>query len=301
MTARYRAIDTIALHCQLACIWEATARKPGNVHRFKDFEDVSYLDFVASAAAIAPIFHWADNNPLGYLITRAIDATHLVAPTNTNLGMVLLLAPLAKATAAGNLRGDLEAVLANSTVGDAEEVYCAIRFVQPGGLGRAVSQDISTTPTQTLREVMALAADRDLVARQYANGFQEVLQDGVPAFQRGLENMGTLESAIIACHLHLLHLYPDSLIARKNGTALAAEASDRASQVLDAGWPHADAGRRALADFDAWLRADGHRRNPGTTADLVAASLFVALREGIITLPLSVPWSFHDGVAAHGP
>src|SRR5207248_2704952 len=123
------------------------------------------------------------------------------------------------------------------------------------------------------------------------NGFQELFHDGMPALQRGLCEIGTLEGAIIACQLHLMRLHPDSLIARKCGKELADEASQRAAAVLAAGWPHSDAGRVALAEFDHWLRADGHRRNPGTTADLVAACLFVALREGIITLPPQVPWS----------
>jgi triphosphoribosyl-dephospho-CoA synthase len=211
--------------------------------------------------------------------------------------MLLLLAPLAKAAAEGDLRDALPGVLAQTSIDDAEEVFRVIRLVNPGGLGRASQQDVREQPTLSLREAMALARDRDLIARQYANGFQEVLQDGVPALQRGLGHSTTLEGAIIACYVHLLSLYPDSLIARKCGLEVAEEASRRASQVLDAGWPETAAGYTAIDDFDAWLRADGHRRNPGTTADLVAACLFVALREGIITLPLQMQWSQELGGA----
>src|SRR5437867_11833242 len=103
MTARGRALGSIPLHCELACVWEVTARKPGNVHRFRDFEDVGYLDFVTSAAAVAPelgIFSLdCGQFSLGHRIYRAILATREVAPSNTNLGMVLLLAPLATAAA----------------------------------------------------------------------------------------------------------------------------------------------------------------------------------------------------------
>jgi triphosphoribosyl-dephospho-CoA synthase len=91
--------------------------------------------------------------------------------------------------------------------------------------------------------------------------------------------------------LHLLANHPDSLIARKLGRAVAEEAARRARTVLGAGWPHEPAARTALADLDDWLRADDHRRNPGTTADLVTACLFVALREGIMTVPSLRPWS----------
>ena len=101
------------------------------------------------------------------------------------------------------------------------KTFKAIRLAKPGGLGTVDQQDVRETPTQTLREVMAFAADRDLVARQYANGFREVFAEGVPALQRGLKETGTLEDAIITCHMHLLSHYPDSLIARKCGKELA--------------------------------------------------------------------------------
>jgi triphosphoribosyl-dephospho-CoA synthase len=74
--------------------------------------------------------------------------------------------------------------------------------------------------------------------------------------------------------------YPDSLIARKCGSEIAAEASCRAAKALTLRHTFDMAYRSELAEFDAWLRADGHRRNPGTTADLVAATLFVAEIDG---------------------
>jgi triphosphoribosyl-dephospho-CoA synthase len=297
----YISPEPLGLFAQLACLWEATARKAGNVHRFQDFEDVTYLDFVASAAAIAPVFDelvvstaqgQSDTWSVGALVYDGVLKTRQVARTNTNLGILLLLAPLATASWPwGERRAGVLQVLEKLTVRDAIDVYQAIRLAAPGGLGQVDDQDVSQLPTQTLRQVMTLAADRDLIALQYANGFQEVFLAGVPALQRGLEETGTLEHAIIGCHLQLLARYADSLIARKCGLAVAQEASHRAARVIDAGWPHTAAGHTTFADLDAWLRADGHRRNPGTTADLVAASLFAALREGIITLPLQVLWS----------
>jgi len=133
---------------------------------------------------------------------------------------------------------------------------------------------------------MAMAAERDLVARQYANGFREVFDDGVPALVAGIEKYRCLEDAIIHCHLTLLAKHPDSLIVRKRGIEEAEEASHRAWVVLE--------GRASVADFDTWLRAEGRGRNPGTTADLVTASLFVALRTQVLTLPLSIPWTLAD-------
>jgi triphosphoribosyl-dephospho-CoA synthase len=280
-------MPSIGLCAQLACIWEASARKPGNVHRLCDFDDVHYLDFLASAAAIAPVLELAQQNPIGQTVVDAVRATRQVVLSNTNLGILLLLVPLA--TAKDYDKG-IHEVLQELTIDDARAVYEAIRLAQPGGMGQVPEQDVRSPPTRTLRELMALAADRDLVARQYVNGFQQILEEGAPGLLRRLRGADSLETAIIGCHVELMAAYPDSLILRKRGPEEAKEASRRARRVLDAGWPETIAGRRALDDLDAWLRALEHARNPGTTADLVTASLFVLLRQGNIDLPLRYPW-----------
>jgi triphosphoribosyl-dephospho-CoA synthase len=287
----------LGLYAQVACVWEASARKPGNVHRYRDFEDSSYLDFLVSAAAAGRVLDGAGGRPVGQTVLEGVRLTRRVAGSNTNLGILLLLAPLAKAAAGEGVRAGLPRVLDALDVADAAAVYEAIRLANPAGLGRVPEQDVHAEPTQTLRQVMALAADRDLVARQYAGGFREVLAEGVPALLRGLDETGSVEGAILSCHLRLLAAHPDSLIARKRGPAEAEEASRRARMALEEGWPHSPRGAAALENLDAWLRAEGHSRNPGTTADLLAACLFVALAEGSIELPPRHPWPFgpHHG------
>lgn len=276
----------VGLCAQLACLWEATARKPGNVHRFRDFPELHYLDFLHSAAAIAPVMEDAPRRRVGETVRDAVRATRQVVTTNTNLGIVLLLAPLAAVPPGEDLRSDVARVLNDLDVTDARAVYEAIRLAVPGSLGRVQEQDIAGDPTQTLRQVMALAADRDSVARQYATDFREVFEEGVLALQHGLERTGTLEGAIIHCHLNWMARHPDSLIARKRGVAEAEEAARRARQEL-ATW-RGDVAE--LAALDAWLRAEGNGRNPGTSADLVTACLFVGLREGQIIVPSSSGW-----------
>jgi triphosphoribosyl-dephospho-CoA synthase len=283
-------MNATGFFAQLACIWEATARKPGNVHRFCDFSDTHYLDFLMSAAAVAPVLEAAYQQPVGVTVLECVRATRRVVGSNTNLGIVLLLAPLAAVPAGADLRNGLKRVLQLLDVDDSRAVFDAIRLANPGGLGQAPEQDVREEPTLPLREIMCLAAGRDRIALQYVNGFAQVFDEGVPALRRGLELSGTLEGAIVHCHLCLLASHPDSLIARKHGPAEAEAASRRAQQILDAGWP-ATEGQQLCAELDAWLRAEGHARNPGTTADLVTASLFVALREGIMKLPLTYPWS----------
>jgi triphosphoribosyl-dephospho-CoA synthase len=281
---------SLGLCAQLACIWEVTARKPGNVHRYRDFEDLCHVDFLHSAAAIAPVMAMASTQTVGETILAAVRATRQVVSTNTNLGIILLLAPLAAVPRAVPLKVGVTRILNELTCADARTAYEAIRLAAPGAMGNSSQQDLSEQPTLTLREVMALAADRDLIARQYANGFQEVLDEGAPALLTRLEQGAPLEEAIIYCHLRLMAAYPDSLIGRKRGQAEAGESSRRARQVLDLDWPNSENAWGKLAELDTWLRAVGHERNPGTTADLVTACLFVLLREGRIALPTRTFW-----------
>ncbi len=263
------------LVAQMACILEVTARKPGNVHRFCDFDDSTYLDFLLSAAAIARPLDLAVKQAVGATILAAVQATRGVVSTNTNLGMILLLTPFAAVPPDEDLRSGVGRVLDNLSVEDARLAYEAIRLANPGGLGSANSQDILGDPTVTLREAMAMAADRDLIARQYANGYAEVFDLAVPSLQSGLADL-PLEAAIVRAFLTVLARMPDTLIMRKRGPVLANEASRRAAHALATG---------EIDPFDRWLRQDGHARNPGATADLIVAALFVALRQGAIAMP----------------
>ncbi len=269
----------------LACVMEATAPKPGNVHRGADFEDASYPDFVVAATVVGPIFEQAVELPLGQTILRAVAATRAAVATNTNLGTILLVAPLAKVPRTASLASGVIEVLSRLSPADARDVYQAIRLAQPGGLGRVEADDVNAPPPSDLVAAMRLAADRDMVARQYAENFHHVLHGVVPRLGQALGSGVALSDAIVHVHLQVLSEHPDSLIARRRGIDVARQAAAMAAAVLSAGRPREEAYERALADLDFWLRADGHQRNPGTTADLVAAGLFAALRDGIIKPP----------------
>jgi len=280
----------VAAAAQLACLLEVSAPKPGNVSPGRHFHDTRYEDFLASAVAIGPALSDAALHPLGTTIRSAVEATRRWTRSNTNLGIVLLLAPLARAAlrsgepapsgARGALRERLARVLAETTVADATQVYAAIRQAGPGGLGETAAEDVSDTPTVTLREAMALAADRDAVAREYVTDFALTFEVGVPAVRAARqEGLGWTEAAVEA-YLTLLASTPDTHIARKLGQAEAEAVSRRAGEVRAAGGTRSDVGRKALAALDAELRDPRNRRNPGTTADLTCAALFVVILEG---------------------
>jgi triphosphoribosyl-dephospho-CoA synthase len=269
----------------LACLYEATAPKPGNVHPGANFDETTtYAHFVQSAVVIGPIIEQARAIGVGRTVLEAVRATRASVGTNTNLGTLLLLVPLAAVHHGESFERGIGDVFARLTYGDTRAVYEAIRLAQAGGLGRADRGDVSVEPPPDLRlvEAMRLAADRDLVARQYTNDFADVLAGTSRGIASGLAGGYSLSAAIVHAHVAQLAATPDSLIGRKCGRDVAEEASRRAAHVLEAGGPSDDGYRNALADFDGWLRADGHRRNPGTTADLIAAGLFVLLREGRI-------------------
>lgn len=277
---------TIGGCATLACLWEATAAKPGNVYRGADFEDLTYSDFLTSAAVIGPIVDKCCEQGVGATVLAAVAATRAAVGTNTNLGMLLLFAPIAAVPAHDSFREGIHAVLRELSVQDAEHVYAAIRLAQPGGLGHVDAADVNAVdpPAITLLEAMTLAADRDLVARQYANGFTEVFEsaDRIARHATGLP----LSESLVQTYLELLAVHPDSHIARKCGPVVAQSVSRAAATVLASKRHSPEAHAAALSDFDFWLRTDGHRLNPGTSADIIAAALFVLLREGRLCWPI---------------
>ena len=271
----------VAAAGQLACLLEVSAPKPGNVSPERHFHDTRYEDFLASAVAIGPALASAGENPLGTTIRRAVEATRRWTRSNTNLGIVLLLAPLARAALweGGSLRERLRTVLTETTVTDAGEVYAAIRRARPGGLGEAKAEDVAGAPTVSLRDAMSLAADRDAIAREYVTDFALTFETGVPAVLAARREGLAWSDTVVEAYLALLDETPDTHIARKLGAAEAAAISLQAREVRAAGGTRSPEGRRALGVLDAELRDERNRRNPGTTADLTCAALFVVILE----------------------
>ena len=272
----------VAAAGQLACLLEVSAPKPGNVSPERHFHDTRYEDFLASAVAIGPALEGAGQHPLGVTIRSAVDATLRWTRSNTNLGIVLLLAPLARAAlrSGGTLRARLSRVLRETTVADAEEVYAAIRRARPGGLGESAAEDVAGAPSVTLRETMALAAERDAIAREYVTEFALTFDTGVPAIRAARRAGLAWTDAAVDAYLALLDTSADTHIARKLGPAEAAKVSQRAREIRAAGGTRSAEGRVGLAALDAELRDPRNRRNPGTTADLTCAALFVVILEG---------------------
>jgi triphosphoribosyl-dephospho-CoA synthase len=271
--------DELQRQVLIACLLEVSADKPGNVTPRHDFADMTFADMVRSSLALAPVFETAHVRKagVGELIADGVRATAAVTASNTNLGIVLLFAPLARAAVtrsdAESLRTALKRVLAGLDVADAAAAFEAIVTARPGGLGDASEHDVREPAQITLRDAMAVAADRDSIASEYASGYSIVFDSGLPLLTEALDDGAATLEAVVSLHVGLLATHPDTLIARKAGPDAALAVSRAARQVRD--------GSRTLEQLDADLRRDGRRLNPGTTADLVAATLFAAQLTGV--------------------
>ncbi len=259
-----------------ACITDVHAFKPGNVSIASPGHGMQAQHFIASAHAIAAVIA-APGMKVGQRILSAIEATRAVVPFNTNLGIVLLCAPLAHAATDAmdslNLRERLQGVLARLDRDDAETAYHAIRLAAPGGLGRAVRHDVAQPARVSLREAMHEARSRDRIALQYVTDYRDVFETGVPAVRDALARWDSREWAAVHAYLILLAGFADTHIMRKHGPQVAASVSAQALDLSQSLGRARDPAQLmpSLEAFDRKLKAGSI--NPGTTADLTVAAL----------------------------
>lgn len=268
--------DRVARAYVEACLAELDAPKPGNVHRLSAGHGMRAEDFIRSAEASAASVALKSAR-IGTRIRGAVEATLRSVGQNTNLGIILLCAPLA---AAAELPGPLRAALARVLDGldraDATNAFAAIAAANPGGLGRAARHDVNAPATTTLREAMAEAAERDVIARQYVTAYEDIFALGLPALAAARGRYAKARSSTLAVYLAFLSAIPDTHIARKFGAgaaeAVRREAADWRRAFAAAGDPGEIEGE--LANWDAALKS--RRINPGTSADLTVATLFAS-------------------------
>jgi triphosphoribosyl-dephospho-CoA synthase len=293
----------IAQIAQMACMWEACAPKPGNVNRSHDFPDASLEDFLLSAVAIGPAFENAARLGVGETIWAAAARTRRCSRSNTNLGVILLFVPLIKACLriaessgtqalkgadSASLRKSLSVVLGALTVEDARHAYSAIRLAQPGGLGRVSQADVAEEPSITLLQAMNLAKKRDSIAREYATNYGITFEIGLPALSEAVSRADGFSRAIVQAFLEIMSRVPDTLIIRKRGIEPARRVSRMAKDVLKHGGVFTPQGRAELKRMDRELRDKTHTMNPGATADLTAAAIFVYMLQNLKSGALSV-------------
>ncbi|MFO1350927.1 MAG: triphosphoribosyl-dephospho-CoA synthase [Gammaproteobacteria bacterium] len=258
-----------------ACVTELQALKPGNVGLHAPGHGMDVADFIASARCTAEVLG-APGLTVGERIYRSITATQAAVGCNTNLGIVLLCAPLAHSalwTSPASLRQKLHAVLAGLDQTDAEQAFAAIRLANPAGLGSSTMHDVQQSPTTGLQHAMCAAANRDRIAYQYAFDFDDIFAIGLPALAAYINRGWTAAWAAVGVYFTFLSGFADTHIQRKLGVQIAEQVrmeSDHWFRILrDSAQPEPLI--EPLMAFDASLKQRGI--NPGTSADLTVATL----------------------------
>ncbi|SEE90296.1 triphosphoribosyl-dephospho-CoA synthase [Burkholderia sp. WP9] len=277
------AVDDVHAAFLAACRLDVETPKPGNVSVQSAGHGMRAAQFITSAEAAADAL-LKRGAPVGQRVLDALTRTRDAVGCNTNLGILLLVAPLAAALedtvrplSANAWRTATTRVLARLDIDDARLTYRAIALANPGGLGEAPEQSVHEPPTVNLREAMTLAAGRDSIARQYAESFRDIFETGLAAYREMPADQPHV--ATLNVFLTFLGHWPDSHIVRKQGRAVA-QSVTLAARERHAQWrlalaqKHPDAAAQPLDAWDAELKASAI--NPGTSADLTVATLFVA-------------------------
>lgn len=256
-----------------ACMAELSAIKPGNVHIFADGHGMVVQDFIQSANVSAQAIAQVDLT-VGERILNATQATWNAVGCNTNLGIVLLAAPMIQAAYSDNgfCRESLQSVLKALTVQDSIEAYQAIKMANPAGLGTAAEHDVQDAPQVSLLQGMQAAADRDLIAQQYSDGYQAVF-NALTLYKTYLDLWEREAWAVTAVYLHFLAEFEDSHVARKYGDEMAQAIQMEARNHFQhfTAQENPKLYQASLLGWDADLKKRGI--NPGTSADLTVACL----------------------------
>lgn len=276
-----------------ACEQEVLAPKPGNVNPFSAGHQMAVTDFLKSANAIAPVMA-KPGLSIGERIYQSIQATRKVVDCNTNLGIILLFAPLCNAVQQcqdfDELTTALKRELQKLTIEDARFCYQAIRIAEAGGLGKSEQQDLSQEPTVTLREAMFIAVNRDTIARQYVYNYAEVFHIGLQQLTAAIKSGEGVEWATAFAYLNFLACVPDTLVIRKQSREHAQAVTNKARDIISA-MNKKYSLKNMTSDLIAWDNDLKKRAiNPGTTADLTAATLLLfAFQQAFASNRISVP------------
>ena len=305
--------DYVGQCASLAALLEVSAYpKPGNVHRLRDFEGTTYEHFLASSIAIAP---W-----MGKLASRCkkvasqglefsevgvgrniLGATEEMfrwqAGGNVHLGIILLFSPISAAAGIASegrttdpikLRHSLTRILRSTTPVDAADIYKAINMaMSKENLGS--QEELDVTDPRSIEKILKnnvtpvnifeLCMERDSICSEWVTGFKITFEEGYPYLASQLTS-NNVNDSILNTFLMIMSLHPDSLVTRKKGLKEAEKLGQKAGTILEAGGAGIRGGKRMLFRLDKKLQKENGLMNPGTTADLTAASLFVLLLTG---------------------
>ena len=262
----------------ISFIAEVNALKPGNVSQFSEGHGMTVDDFVKSAKLTCPIL-CDPTLSVGERVLEGVKVTMSEVGCNTNLGLLMLFAPLLRAAELGvsSLQSNLVIVLQGLDTKDAKCLFEAIRHANPGGLGESEKYDVTKKleAGTTIQKAMTEAENRDLIAKQYVTDFSDIFSLGFICIEDFAVRWNSVEWASVACYIRLLAEFPDSHVRRKFSLEVAEQIKIKAVPIAEAfqGKDSPEDATGMLMKFDEELKLQGV--NPGTSADLTAASLLV--------------------------
>ncbi len=280
----------IARCAQLAMLLEVSATpKPGNIDRDHNYSDTRFEHFLASAVGVYPILEKAarSKSGAGLLIREAvIEGSKWQKGGNTHFGAFILLIPLVMAAGRcakiTSLQWHARRVVRETTVEDAVEFYKAfseakvkVKPVEDLDLGDTASIDKIKVQGLTLYNLMEISSGYDMIAEEWTNGFKKTFECA-ESIQNKIKKHG-INDAVVLTFMELLSRNKDTFIQTKFNSKKAQEVSMRAKEIMEKG--NLDKIRDEIHYFDDSLLKDGI--NPGSTADIIIAGLFVSLFEGM--------------------
>ncbi len=280
----------IARCAQLAMILEVSATpKPGNIDRDHNYTDTRFEHFLASAVGVYPIMEKAarSKSGVGTLIHEAVaESGKWQKGGNTHFGAFILLIPLVmgagKCENKTCLKAQAQKVVRETTVEDAIELYRAfskakvkVKPVSDLDLGDNSSIDKIEEQGLTLYNLMEISCGYDMIAKEWTNGFERSFECAA-SIQDKIKKHG-FNDAVVLTFMELLSSNKDTFIQTKFDSKKAEEVSMRAKEILKKG--SIDGIRDEIRSFDEELLNEGV--NPGSTADIIIAGLFVSLFEGM--------------------
>ncbi len=308
-------VDDVLTCVNLASLLEVSAwPKPGNVHRTINFEKTRFEHFLAGICAIQISFknlcyrvseeyktnlHDFSSVRLGNFFLDAVKRMiDWQGGGNVLLGHILILGILSvtaticikqDALSFKDFKQNLIKIIKESTPTDSINLYKAIRYCNPGGMGTVQKYDLSNdnslqdlkSDNINLEKIFQLSQDYDLISYEYANGFPIILSEGFPYYLETFNKTGDVNVASVHTFLRILANHPDTLICRKSGLTAAKMVSFTAREILDEKGLLSSKGKKMIKKFDAFLQSKKGKMNPGTSADLLAGVIFLSLIFGI--------------------
>lgn len=306
--------DIVGRCASLAALLEVSAYpKPGNVHRLRDFPDTKYEHFLAGSISLGSRMKglaekgqligqgdrkWAELDVGESILASVKDMMDWQSGGNVHLGIILLFSPLAAAAGSvmkkgvidlGELRRSLDEVISGATPLDSVNIYRAIdEAMSEENLGSVDQLDVKDTSSLdrildeelTPLDIFKECQTRDAICDEWVTGFEVTFTEGHPFLRKRLDEGAKINEATVDTFLKILSEHPDSLIQRKKGTRDSVEVSEKAKDIIQAGGASTETGMKMIQKLDDELREENGSLNPGTTADITAASLYLLLLSG---------------------